>query len=185
MSTATAEENGSGDGKALSFSMKELSGKPVDLKKYQGKVVLFVNVASFCGYTKQYSGLEALFEKYKDKGLVVIGVPCNQFGSQEPGSATEIAEFCQKNYGVTFDMLEKVDVNGDKACDLYKYLTNVETNRKGKGKVSWNFEKFLVDRTGQVVGRYGSGVEPDSKELTEAVEKALGGSVTGDCRDGP
>lgn len=173
LNNAMAEDKPSSDSKALAFSMKQLDGKPADLKKYAGKVVLFVNVASFCGYTKQYEGLQGLFDKYKDQGLVVVGVPCNQFGAQEPGSSTEIAEFCKKNYGVTFDMLEKVDVNGEGACDLYKYLTSVETKPKGKGKVSWNFEKFLLNRKGEVVGRYGSGVAPDAKELVSAIESAV------------
>lgn len=158
---------------ALKFKMKSLAGKPIDLAKYQGKVVLFVNVASECGLTPQYRSLQALHESLGPKGLVVIGVPCNQFGGQEPGTASEIQTFCQKNYGVTFPLLEKVDVNGDKACALYKHLTSLETKPKGAGKVGWNFEKFLVGRDGEVAARFNPRTEPDSKELLKAVKAEL------------
>ncbi|MEO2047801.1 MAG: glutathione peroxidase [Pirellulales bacterium] len=158
---------------ALKFKMKSLAGKPIDLAKYQGKVVLFVNVASECGLTPQYRSLQALHESLGPKGLVVIGVPCNQFGGQEPGTASEIQTFCQKNYGVTFPLLEKVDVNGDKACALYKHLTSLETKPKGAGKVGWNFEKFLVGRDGEVAARFNPHTEPDSKELLKAVKAEL------------
>jgi glutathione peroxidase len=177
MSAGFAEETNQPAPPALAFSMKNIDGQSVDLSKYEGKVVLFVNVASKCGYTKQYTGLQQLHEKYSSKGLAVIGVPCNQFGGQEPGSNDEIKQFCSSKYSVTFDMLDKVTVNDDtkgKACPLYGYLTGVETKPVGKGNVKWNFEKFLVDRKGNVVGRYGSGVEPMSAELTAAIEKALG-----------
>jgi glutathione peroxidase len=158
--------------------MKSLGGESVDLSKYEGKVVLFVNVASKCGYTKQYTGLQKLHETYGEKGLVVVGVPCNQFGGQEPGSSEEIKSFCSSKYNVTFDLLEKVNVNDDsgksgKACDLYKYLTSVDTKPAGKGPVKWNFEKFLVDRKGNVVARFGSAATPESAEMTSAIEKAL------------
>ncbi|MEM8735646.1 MAG: glutathione peroxidase [Planctomycetota bacterium] len=158
---------------AHSFKMKSLEGKEVDLSKYKGKVVLAVNVASRCGYTPQYEGLQALHEEMKDKGLAVVGFPCNQFGKQEPGSSKQIAQFCSTEFGVTFDMFEKIDVNGDDACDLYKYLTEQESKPKGKGNVRWNFEKFLIGKDGQVVARFGSGTAPDDKELTSAIEKAL------------
>lgn len=176
MSAAFAEEAVKDAPPALAFSMKNIDGKSVDLSEYEGKVVLFVNVASRCGYTKQYTGLQQLHEKYAEKGLAVVGVPCNQFGAQEPGTNEEIKQFCSSKYSVTFDMLDKVNVNDDssgKACPLYGYLTGVDTKPTGKGKVKWNFEKFLLDRKGNVVGRFGSGVEPTSKELTEAIEKAL------------
>ncbi|MEY2613128.1 MAG: Hydroperoxy fatty acid reductase 1 [Planctomycetota bacterium] len=176
MSAAFAEEAVKDAPPALAFSMKNIDGKSVDLSQYEGKVVLFVNVASRCGYTKQYTGLQQLHEKYAEKGLAVVGVPCNQFGAQEPGTNEEIKQFCSSKYSVTFDMLDKVNVNDDssgKACPLYGYLTGVDTKPAGKGKVKWNFEKFLLDRKGNVVGRFGSGVEPTSKELTEAIEKAL------------
>ena len=156
---------------ALDFEMTTLDGTPIDLEKeFAGKVVLFVNVASRCGYTGQYEGLQSLYESHKDKGLVVVGVPCNQFGGQEPGSAGEIAQFCQKNYGVTFPMLEKVDVNGSDAAPLYKYLT---THSDPTGDVSWNFEKFLVGRDGKLAARFGSGTKPGSRELMSAIETEL------------
>ena len=176
-SVGLAEESLKDAPPSLAFSMKSLEGENVDLSKYEGKVVLFVNVASNCGYTKQYTGLQKLHQTYAEKGLAVIGVPCNQFGGQEPGTNKEIKQFCSSKYSVTFDMLDKVTVNDDakgKACPLYGYLTGVETKPVGKGNVKWNFEKFLVDRKGNVVGRYGSGVEPMSAELTAAIEKALG-----------
>ena len=158
---------------ALNFKMKTLTGKDVDLAQYQGKVVLFVNVASKCGLTPQYEELEAMHEKYADKGLAVVGVPCNQFGSQEPGSDAEIAEFCSATYGVKFDMLSKVDVNGKTACPLYQYLTAIETKPAGPGKITWNFEKFLVDRHGKVVARFAPRTKPDDPEVVAAIDKAL------------
>jgi glutathione peroxidase len=159
--------------KALSFKMESLDGKPVDLKQYSGKVVLIVNVASECGLTGQYEGLQKIYDKYKDKGLVVLGFPCNQFGSQEPGSSKEISEFCKKNYGVTFDLFQKVEVNGDKACDLYRYLTSQDTKPKGKGKISWNFEKFVLNREGEVVARFAPQTEPEDAALIATIEKEL------------
>lgn len=155
----------------LDTTMNDLSGKPVDLSQYKGKVVLFVNVASQCGYTKQYGPLQELSDKYKDKGLVVIGVPANDFGAQEPGTDSEIQGFCQKNYGVKFLVLSKVEsVVGDKQVPLYKSLTAAE---KFAGPVKWNFTKFLVNRKGEVAGRFESKVEPLSPELTGAVEAEL------------
>ena len=159
---------------ALAFEMETLDGKKVDLNSYAGKVILVVNVASECGLTDQDEGLQALHEKYKDKGLVVLGFPCNQFGSQEPGSAAEIKSFCTKNYGVTFDMFAKIDVNGDKAAPFFKHLTALETKPKGSGKVSWNFEKFLIGRDGSVVGRFAPTTAPDGDELVKQIESALG-----------
>ncbi|MDA0657598.1 MAG: glutathione peroxidase [Planctomycetota bacterium] len=158
---------------ALGFKMKSLEGKEVDLASYQGKVVLIVNVASKCGLTPQYSKLQELHEKYHEKGLVVLGVPCNQFGGQEPGSPEEIKTFCSTKYGVDFPLLAKVDVNGDSACDLYKHLTSLETKPTAKGKISWNFEKFLVGRDGKVVARYAPKTEPDATEVLAAVEAEL------------
>jgi glutathione peroxidase len=158
---------------ALKFKMKSLDGKEVDLSKYHGKVVLMVNVASQCGATPQYEPLEALNKKYKDQGLVVLGFPCNQFGAQEPGTAEEIREFCTDNYGVTFDLFEKVDVNGEQAAPLYKFLTAKETNPKFAGKIGWNFEKFLIGRDGQVAGRFKTGISPDQPEVVEAIETEL------------
>jgi glutathione peroxidase len=136
-------------------------------------VLLIVNVASACGYTPQYQGLQALYARYAPDGFMVLGVPCNQFGRQEPGTAEQIATFCQKNYGVTFDMLAKVDVNGKNQCALYTYLTSPETNAQCAGPIRWNFEKFLLGRDGSVMARFGSHVEPLSKPLVEAVEREL------------
>nr|WP_197452570.1 glutathione peroxidase [Rosistilla carotiformis] len=155
------------------FKMESIDGKSVDLAQYKGKVILVVNVASACGLTPQYEGLEALYEKYKDKGLVVLGFPCNQFGKQEPGTSAEIQAFCKSNYDVSFPMFAKVEVNGEEACPLYKHLTAVDTKPKGAGKVSWNFEKFLVDGHGHVVGRYSPQTEPDDAELTQQIESLL------------
>lgn len=155
----------------LDHTMTTLKGETVDLAdKYAGKVVLFVNVASRCGYTRQYTPLQQLHDKYAEQGLAIVGVPCNQFGGQEPGSADQIAQFCSVNYGVEFDLLAKVDVNGPGQCDLYGELTTTEPY---DGKIGWNFEKFLVGRDGQVLGRYKSGVDPMGAELTAAIEAAL------------
>ena len=147
--------------------MKSIDGKQSSLADYKGKVVLFVNVASQCGYTPQYSGLQSLYEKYQGKGLVVVGVPSNDFGSQEPGSDAEIKTFCSRNYNVTFPMLSKVVVKGSGKVPLYEYLTQTG------GEVKWNFTKFLVGKDGKVRARFESGARPDSSELTGAIEKAL------------
>ena len=145
----------------LNHDMKTIEGKDVNLDKTYGKkVVLLVNVASRCGYTKQYKGLQALYEKYKDKNFVIIGVPANNFGGQEPGSDEQIAQFCSSKYNVTFPMLSKVSVKGEDICDLYKTLTSKETNPKHAGDVKWNFEKFLVI-DGKVEARYPSKVTPE------------------------
>jgi glutathione peroxidase len=158
---------------ALEFKMDSLSGEEVDLAKYKGKVVMVVNVASKCGLTPQYEQLQALHEKYADKGLVILGFPCNQFNGQEPGTSAEIQEFCRKNYGVEFDLFSKVDVNGDKACDLYKLLTSLDTKPTGAGDISWNFEKFVLDRNGFVVGRFGPRTKPDAPEIVALLEEQL------------
>lgn len=157
----------------LNFKMKSLQGKEVDLSKYQGKVVLMVNVASRCGATPQYDQLQDLHDKYSEKGLAVLGFPCNQFGAQEPGSADDIAKFCKDNYKVTFDMFDKVDVNGDNAAPLYKYLTSESTDPKFPGAVKWNFEKFLIGRDGTIVARFKTGVKPDAPEVIKAIEAEL------------
>jgi glutathione peroxidase len=158
----------------LNQKMKTLEGEDVNLAdKYRGKVVLLVNVASKCGNTPQYKPLEGMHEKYASQGLAIVGVPCNQFHAQEPGTDAEIAEFCLKNYGVKFDMLSKVDVNGDDACALYKYLTSKESDPKFGGPITWNFEKFLFDRQGQLVTRFAPKVQPDSIEVVTAIESEL------------
>src|SRR5690606_1836663 len=145
----------------LEGNVKSLSGEKVDLSKYKGKVLLVVNVASKCGKTPQYKPLQALYEKYHGEGLEVVGFPCNQFGGQEPGTAVEIQEFCTDKYNVTFDMMEKIDVNGADTAAVYKKLKSFE---KDPGDVKWNFEKFLINRDGEVVARFRTPVEPDSPE---------------------
>ena len=158
---------------ALRFKMETLDGKQVELSKYHGKVVLVVNVASKCGLTPQYKQIEALHEKYAGKGLAVVGFPCNQFGQQEPGTAGQIREFCSKNYGVQFDMFAKVNVNGEEACDLYKHLKSLSTKPKGPGEIGWNFEKFLLNRRGDVIARFEPRTKPDAAEVVQAIEAAL------------
>ncbi len=158
----------------LNEEMETLDGKKVNLaEKYKGQVVLLVNVASKCGLTPQYEQLEALHEKYGKQGLAIVGVPCNQFGKQEPGTAAEIGEFCEANYGVKFDMLAKVDVNDKEAAPLYKYLTSKESNPEFAGKITWNFEKFLFNRDGQVVARFAPKIKPDAPEVVKAIETEL------------
>jgi glutathione peroxidase len=154
----------------LKFTVKGIDGKEVNLADYQGKVLLVVNVASKCGYTKQYKGLEALYEKYKDQGLIVLGFPCNQFRNQEPGDEKQIQEFCSKEYGVTFPLFAKIEVNGDGTAPFYKTL---KEKAPTPGKVDWNFEKFLISKDGKVVGRYKSKVAPDSQEMVTAIEGEL------------
>jgi glutathione peroxidase len=153
------------------FTVNDIKGKAVRLDRYKGKVMLIVNTASKCGFTPQYKGLEALYEKLNGKGLEVLGFPCNQFGSQEPGSEKEIAQFCELNYGVTFPMFEKIDVNGKKAAPLYKYLKAEKPGLLGSEAIKWNFTKFLVDRKGNVVARYAPNDTPES--LAGDIEKAL------------
>ena len=155
---------------ALDFTMISIDRRPVDLSKYHGRVVLMVNVASQCGFTPQYAGLEELHRNYAAKGLSILGFPSNDFGAQEPGSDPEIADFCKKNYGVGFDMFSKIVVRGSGQAPLYKYLT---THPKFSGQVDWNFEKFLVGRNGEVIGRFKSEVEPLSKQIVGAVENAI------------
>ncbi len=149
------------------FTMQSIDGQPTPLSSYKGKVVLAVNVASQCGYTPQYAGLEALYQKYKSKGLVIVGFPANNFGAQEPGTNDEIKAFCDRKYHVTFPMFSKISVKGSDQAPLYQYLT-----QKG-GEVKWNFAKFLVGKNGQVIRKFDSAVEPNSEELTKAIEAAL------------
>jgi glutathione peroxidase len=169
-SVASAEDKHAA---ALKFQMKSITGSDVDLSQYQGKVVLMVNVASECGLTPQYKNLQAIYEKYQDKGLVVLGFPCNQFGKQEPGTDAEIATFCTENYKVKFPMFSKIDVNGPTASPLYKYLTSLETKPKNKGEITWNFEKFLIGKNGEVVARFAPRTSPDSKDVVAAIEAEL------------
>src|SRR5580698_7210851 len=154
------------------FTLNSIDGAPAPLAAYKGKVLLLVNVASKCGFTPQYKELEAVYEKYKDQGLVVIGFPANNFGAQEPGTNEEIKTFCSRKYNVTFPMYSKISVKGADIAPLYAYLTK-ETGAGMTGDIKWNFTKFLVDRNGKVVQRFESAVTPDSKELTAAIEKQL------------
>ena len=152
------------------ISVKNIEGKTETFADYQGKVLLIVNVASYCGYTPQYKGLEQLNQDYKDRGLRVLGFPCNDFGAQEPGTNEEIAKFCETSYGVSFNMMDKVHAKGGEQHPLYATLTKAV---EPKGDVSWNFEKFLISKEGEVVARFGSGVTPTSPELTRAIEAEL------------
>jgi glutathione peroxidase len=153
------------------FSANSLDGKPVQLRDFSGKVLLVVNTASKCGFTPQYEGLEALYKEYRDQGLAVLGFPCNQFGAQEPGNAEEIGSFCQKNYGVSFPMFEKIDVNGDTAHPLYRWLKSNAKGLLGSEAIKWNFTKFLIDRHGQVVDRFAPTTKPE--DLKSKVEELL------------
>ncbi|MEU4082727.1 glutathione peroxidase [Streptomyces aureus] len=158
----------------LDVEIDALQGGSADLSQYAGQAVLIVNVASKCGLTPQYAGLERLHARYADKGFTVLGVPCNQFLGQEPGSSEEIAEFCSATYGVTFPMTEKVEVNGDARHGLYGRLVDTADAEGHTGDIRWNFEKFLIGRDGSVVGRFSPQTEPESAELVAAVEKAIG-----------
>ena len=157
----------------LNFKMKDLDGKEVDLAKYKGKVVLFVNVASKCGLTPQYKQLQALHDKFADKGLVIIGVPANEFLSQEPGTNAQIKEFCTSEYNVKFPMLAKVVVKGKGICPLYDHLTSEKTNPKFSGDIKWNFTKFLVNKDGEIVNRFEPRTSPDAKDVVGAIEAEL------------
>ncbi|MCX6398251.1 MAG: glutathione peroxidase [Propionibacteriales bacterium] len=152
------------------FSARTLTGQEQDLAAYAGKVVLVVNTASACGFTPQFEGLESIYGKYSDQGLVVLGFPCNQFGGQDPGSSEEIGAFCQKNYGVSFPMFEKIEVNGDGAHPLYQWLKSEKGGVLGS-KVKWNFTKFLIGRDGRVLKRYGSTTKPE--KIAGDIEKEL------------
>ena len=154
------------------FQVTNIKGEQVDLQDYKGKVLLIVNTASKCGFTPQFEGLEKLYEKYKDQGLEVLGFPCNQFLKQDPGSNDEIAEFCSLNYGVSFPMFAKIDVNGPETHPLYAYLKQEAKGVLGSEKIKWNFTKFLVNREGQVQKRYAPNTEP--KDMAKDVEALLG-----------
>ena len=155
------------------FTMDAINGTPTPLASFKGKVMLVVNVASQCGYTYQYEGLQALYLKYKDQGLVIAGFPANNFGAQEPGSNAEIGAFCKSKFGVTFPMFSKISVKGSDKAPLYQFLTDKNANPKTGGEIPWNFTKYLVDRDGKVLARFDAPVEPESKELTSAIEAAL------------
>ena len=155
------------------FSMKNIDGKTIPLSEYKGKVILIVNVASECGFTPQYKDLEELYLKYHDKGLVILGFPANNFGAQEPGSDSEIKSFCSTTYHVTFDLFSKISVSGSDQHPLYHYLTSADTDPKFAGPIKWNFQKYLIDRNGVIVGKFMSAVKPMSTDIVSAVESAL------------
>jgi len=155
------------------FTLNSIDGQPAPLTAYKGKVVLLVNVASKCGYTPQYTALEAIYEKYKDRGFVIVGIPANNFGSQEPGSNSEIKTFCSSKYHVTFPMMAKVSVKGGDITPLYQFLTDKSANPQTGGEIQWNFTKFLIGPDGRVITRFEPNVTPDSPEVTSAIEKAL------------
>jgi glutathione peroxidase len=157
----------------LTGEMKSLKGEKVDLADYRGKVVMIVNTASYCGNTPQYGALEQLYKKYGEKGFVVLGFPANEFGKQEPGSDAEIADFCTKNYRVTFPMFSKIVVKGNGKAPLYEYLTDKKTNPKHGGEITWNFEKFLIGRDGKVVNRFKPGMKPQEDQIVKAIESEL------------
>jgi len=155
--------------------VKDMNGKAIKLSDYNGKVLLIVNVASKCGYTPQYEGLEKIYKKYKDKGFEILAFPCNDFGHQEPGTNDEIKQFCKSKYDVTFKLFDKIKVLGDDKCSLYARLTDNSVTEKSD--IGWNFEKFLIDRKGKIIARFKSKVTPESKELTSAIEKKLAESI--------
>jgi glutathione peroxidase len=177
----TTRPSGAAVAPVLNFTMNSLTGQPINLSQYQGKVILIVNVASKCGNTPQYKPLEALYTKYAPQGFVILGVPSNDFHEQEPGTDADISEFCKKNYGVTFDMFSKVDVKGDNICPLYKlltstdikYITPKDTIPQYHGDITWNFEKFLVARDGTIAVRFAPKVQPDSDDVVAAIEAEL------------
>ena len=156
------------------FTISSIDGQQVSLDSYKGKVVLLVNVASKCGFTPQYAGLEAVYEKYKDRGLVIVGVPANNFAQQEPGTNEEIKTFCSRKYNVSFPMMSKVSVKGDDQTPLYHFLTDSSTDPQFAGDIKWNFTKFLFDRSGKPVARFEPATTPDSPQVTSAIEAALG-----------
>lgn len=158
---------------ALDFTLKNIDGKPTKLARYAGDVILVVNVASQCGYTPQYADLQKIYAEFKEKGFVVLGFPANDFGMQEPGSDKEIKEFCTGKYNVTFPMFSKITVKGEQKAPLYKFLTGKETNAKHAGEIKWNFEKFLINRKGEVVGRFESKVKPTDAAFLEILQKEL------------
>jgi glutathione peroxidase len=157
----------------LDFTMPLIDGTPTPLSNFKAKVILIVNVASKCGFTGQYDGLQKLYEKYKDDGFTVLGFPANNFLGQEPGTNNEIANFCRTNYGVTFPMFSKISVKGDDKHPLYQFLTEKKTNPEFSGEISWNFNKFIIDKNGEVCARFGSMTSPSSKKLVKAIEAAL------------
>jgi glutathione peroxidase len=173
LSVVTAADDAKKPTSVLDFHAKDIDGKDVDLAKYKGDVFLIVNTASQCGLTPQYKDLEAIYEKYKEKGFEILAFPANEFGKQEPGSNDEIKEFCSSKYKVTFPLFSKIVVKGKGIDPLYEYLTSKKTNPKFAGDIPWNFTKFLVNKKGEVIARYNSERKPDWKKIEDAIEKAL------------
>jgi glutathione peroxidase len=155
------------------FAVKDINGNEVNLKDYAGKVIMIVNVASKCGYTYQYEGLEKIYKKYKDSGFVILGFPANNFLGQEPGTNEQIKEFCSLTYGVSFPMLSKISVKGKDKEPLYIYLTDKKTNPLFGGEITWNFNKFLIDKKGEIVNRFDTKVNPDDPKITDMIEKEI------------
>jgi len=155
------------------FTVKAIDGRSLSLEEYRGRVILIVNVASKCGFTPQYEGLQKLYDEHREQGLVILGFPANNFLKQEPGSDREILQFCRVNYGVTFPMFSKISVGGGDIHPLYRYLTEKETNPRFHGRITWNFNKFLINRQGQVIHRFPSRTQPLDAELVTAVKEAL------------
>jgi glutathione peroxidase len=169
---ATVVKGGAGKN-VFDYTLNTIDGQPAPLSAYKGKVVMLVNVASRCGFTPQYTALEAIYEKYKDRGFVIVGIPANNFGAQEPGTDQEIKTFCQSKYNVTFPMMSKISVKGDDKSPLYQYLTDKTANPTTGGDIQWNFTKFLIGPDGQIIARFEPKVTPDSPEVTGAIESAL------------
>lgn len=168
---ATADDR---EGNSIyNFTVLDIDGNEVSLSEYRGKVVLIVNVASRCGFTPQYEGLQKIYSEYKEKGLVVLGFPANNFRGQEPGTNEEIKEFCSINYGVTFPLFSKMSVAGDDIHPLYQYLTSSETNPDFGGKITWNFNKFLIDPSGRIIARFDSKEKPESEKIISAILNAM------------
>lgn len=169
----TAQHSASEKNNVHNFIVKDIDGQDISLEQYEGKVLLIVNTASKCGFTPQYEGLQALYEEYKDDGLVILGFPANNFGGQEPGTDEQIQEFCTVNFGVTFPMFSKISVKGSEQHPLYQYLTSKETNPEYGGAITWNFNKFLVNEEGKVINRFASKDAPQSDKVVTAIKGAL------------
>ena len=168
-----SKETKKGSKSMYDFTLKDVGGRDVKLEQFRGQVVMLVNVASKCGYTPQYDGLQKIYEQYKDRGFTILGFPANNFGAQEPGSNEEIQEFCRINYGVTFPIFSKISVKGDDIHPLYKYLTEKETNPEFGGEIKWNFNKFLIGKDGKIIARFDSKDKPEDAQVTGAIEQAL------------
>ncbi|MGI9106410.1 MAG: glutathione peroxidase [Pyrinomonadaceae bacterium] len=171
--TKYSKETKKGNKSVYDFTLKNVGGKDVKLEQFRGQVVMIVNVASKCGYTPQYDGLQKIYEQYKDRGFVVLGFPANNFGAQEPGTNEEIKEFCRINYGVTFPIFSKISVKGEDIHPLYKYLTEKETDPEFAGEIKWNFNKFLIGKDGKIIARFDSKDKPEDPQVTAAIEQAL------------